>query len=216
MGNMRCNGTPRGGAGPILLLLVLCAWFLTGCAAISAEIRQVVENSQDRMAQEQSIYTVRLARWTDDVPDGTLLQLDVAHDYQVTLVGNGKTELLGKLQQQLPDAPVRTILLDTGADRFIVGWIDETVEGDLITVGLGRGQTAKLWQIGASSRMFFIPILESEQQKWEQLSYIYASSRESIRRGLAGGEFNPAFLIEYAPPFNLEPLFQHVNVDWTP
>jgi hypothetical protein len=64
--------------------------------------------------------------------------------------------------------------------------------------------------------MFFIPILAAEQSQWSQLAYIYATTEESARAGVASDDFNPVFWVEYAPPLDLEPLFQQVTVDLEP
>ena len=204
-----------------MVLLTTVALALTGCSAFSETVQKTLEIRSDRSAQASGIYTVRLDRWTDDVPEGTLLQIDADNEYQVYLTQGDTKKLLGKLEQQLPDTPLTSMFIDTGTDRFIVGWIDESVQGHLRTVRVRRDvadseplpvdDAAKSWGVDGGSRIFFIPIFSEEIQKWEQISGVRVSTEESIRALMDNGDFNPAFRQDYDPPIDVVPLLQRVT-----
>lgn len=211
----------------LLVLLLFCLLLSSGCAAVSQEMQFMLENTQDRAAQRDGIHTVRLGRWTDDVPDGTLLQIDVLDDYQVYLTSGDDRQPLGKLTQQFPDTPITSMFIDTGKDRFVVGWIDESVQGHLSDFTLGRyvadsehrpvNNSSKAWGIDGGSRMFFSPIFRygpyrDEIQKWERISYIRVDTRESLRAFMNGEESPLELHRDYDPPIDIVPLLQHVTV----
>ncbi len=205
-----------------MILLAAIALTTTGCNALSEAVQKSLENRSDRAAQSQGIHSVRLDRWTDDVPEGTLLQIDTGEDYQVYLREGDQKKLLGTLKQQLPDTPTTSMIIDTGSDRFVVGWIDESVQGHLTVFSLVRNVAdteplpvddgAKDWRIDSGSRMFFIPIFQEDMGKWEQISGVHISTEESTTALLNGGGYNPAFRQDYDPPIDIVPLLQHVTL----
>lgn len=207
-----------------VLLFFAVAALLAGCADLGHQLRYAAEDVIDMQAEPSGIYTLRLGRWTTDVPADTKLAVDARHGYQVQLV-TGDTRLdLGKLQQQLPDTPAKTMFLDTGSRRFILGWVDDEVEGTLRTVLVSRaiGENEQRPVNGATlmaaittlngSRLFFVPILTWEDlPRWETLDELVIYTYESRKTEHATGH-RWAAQKEFVPPLDTKPLYQRIEL----
>lgn len=192
-----------------IVVWILLALVVTGCSVLNETVQSELENRADRAAQSKGIHTVRLDRWTDDVPKGTTLRIDTSNNYEVYLITGNKEWQLGKLYKQFVDTPLISMFLDTGKDRFIIGWVEETVPDDIATVTLGRyvaeseprpvSGTLKTWRADKDSRMFFIPIYEPEVSDWESITYIFVDTEASLRAHSQNKNTPSAFQKEYNP-----------------
>lgn len=219
---MRQARTPTWQA--VLLLFVVTS-VLAGCADLGHQLRYAAEDFIDMQAEPSGIYTVRMGRWTTDVSADTRLEVDARHDYQVQLV-TGDTRLdLGKLQQQLPDTPVKTMFLDTGTTRFILGWVDDEVEGtlryilitcaisddELLPIDEGTTIAAAITPVNGS-RFFVVPLIDvHDLTRWADLKVIGIYTSESAEAEKATGH-RWAVRKEYLPPLATKPLYQRIEL----
>jgi len=204
------------------LLGLLIVPLLAGCNNPEQNLRFLAEDSVDLATSRSGIINVRLGRWTDDVPDDTLLQVDANNHLQVYLITGDQRSVLGSLEQQLPDTPAKTMFLNTGTARFILGWVDESVDGDLkhvlIARALGNEEqrpvsgSSLTGVTGVYDRLFFIPIFRPEEAVlWRALRAFEVFTSESIAsRNLTGHRW--AVQKSYVPPFGIESYFQRIEV----
>ena len=81
-------------------------------------------------------WTLTLSYWTLDVPKGTTLkvlsvQMPVGTVERRAIVVHDKVQVyLGPLRQQFPGAPIHSVMFTTGADRFILGRVDDSINGE--------------------------------------------------------------------------------------
>ncbi len=209
---------PRHSWLSLALSLALCfavTAILTGCSTVSVYVKEAWEDRVDRGAQEQGIYSLRLSRWTDDVPEDALLRIDTNSNLSVKLIYSDVELDHGRLEPQFADAPVMAMYIDTGEDSFIVGWVDDTVKGDVATVTFGRyvadsehrpvSGSLKTWQTDEGSRLFMIPIFGSERQLWQTIEEIYINTDASLAAFAQNRHALPAFELHYTLFTTLEP-----------
>lgn len=207
-----------------LMSILMTALMLSGCANVSSTTRQVMEDRSDHALWAQGIYTVRLDRWTKDVPDRTRLQIDINDGGKVYLVTGERRQYLGRLERQLPDTPLTTLFVDTGKDRFVIGWVDDAVEGSLDSISLRRhvGETEPrpvsyadtIWAFDKGSRLFIIPTWSFQRERWKHIEYVDIYTWESRPGGpLAPGERRPVFSHRFTPPIDTEPFYVRVSAE---
>ena len=183
-------------------LLMLVA-VLSACSAL----QQTIEDLTDQISSSQGTVVIRLSRWTDDVPQGTLLQIDRS-SHEVYIAAGESKQLLGNLEYQLPDAPVKTMFFDTGTTKFIIGFVDESVAGHLTGTLIGRYAPpdehrpvdggSKLNAMEDGSRTFFIPIFPNEVDRWQKLDGVYIFTDEASNAESRTGH-RWAFKKDYRP-----------------
>ncbi|MFN8467712.1 MAG: hypothetical protein U0X20_19285 [Caldilineaceae bacterium] len=184
---------------------------LSGCGA-ARTVQQVVEDVEDAFTGTRGAYTVRLDRWLESIPPASQLRVARDEDDSVYLVTEHGEQLLGKLTYQMPDTPIKTMFLDIGTDKLVLGRVDDTLPGrvDSVTIDdysppeaeFPMKLPAKTIVVDANGYYFFFPIYENEWPAWQRLGYLYISTHESLQRALEG-ETKLPFKKVYAPYFDI-------------
>lgn len=161
-----------------------------------------------------------LSDWTDDVPDGMLLSL---FSGVMSASCNGKEEIyafvtagdqqtfLGALGRHFGnDFPVRTLLLDTGKDRFVAGYVDPGVElrtsDSLLYFRMDRlASDTERWMKAVKeseikARTFLVPIFDDEITQWISVTFVGVQTRGTLKRGVESDESYYADERVFYPP----------------
>jgi len=178
-------------------------------------------------------WTLTLSYWTLDVPKGTTLKvfsvqlLDGTVERRAIVVHDKVQVYLGPLRQQFPYAPIRSVMFTTGADRFILGRVDDSIGGnpeffsiDRITgvrrfddIGEGKAVfinngTIPFTSIPANrDNVLFIPIYgaESDSDLWNLIVEISVDTDRSVGT-------TSAFRRRYDPPLDISQSFISVKL----
>lgn len=185
---------------------------LSGCASSLPYAQREFEIFfTESVAVRRGVFTIPLDRWTDDAPTGALLHIDLDEPHAVSAEYRGQKEDLGILQYQFPNTPVKTIVIDTGADRLLVGWIDYTIDGFLDTIRIGRRDDGSVGSLGRSyrtnpkTRTFTLPIYDEQLSSWADITSITISTLESLESRYAEPPLKDVSWVlrkEYNPPID--------------
>lgn len=157
------------------MLVLLLSLLLTGCVPLGAYVRDAKTQILEANALKTSRYQISLAQWTEDVAEDAILEFELQSPHRVWLRSGGQELELGMLEYQIPDAPVKTMVLDTGEDYLIVGWVDDSIEGYLDSVTIDRprsnftGPCCKHYLTDRRLRAITLPIYDEELPWWYQI-----------------------------------------------
>ena len=159
-----------------------------------------------------------LSRWIALLPEGSVLTLfgnvkDGSREPQIKAILNVNQQQLplGSLEAKFYNSPLQVLLLDIYNTYFIVGRVDDSVEGNLVSVSMrreeGYGETDKSVKTSViKNRIFFIPISVDEREQWDSITWIGIKTVESSMDNLKSGYIWES---EFYLPIQLE--FSHIE-----
>lgn len=159
----------------------------------------------------KGVYSTPLSPLFDGIPKDISLRMELKDPHRVWIEQNGTRTELGNLTYQFPDAPVKTMILSIKDDYFLVGWIDQSVEGALDRIVFhssgksDRWPKSKAFAANRQMRIFHLPIYSEDG--WEGIKYISIGTIEAL---VARDSDRQAplyeFEIEYNPPIPWEEI----------
>lgn len=209
----------------------LLAWLTCACGQCGADSSIPPEGLVDaRPRSARVLWTADPSQWSSQVPAGSRLRV-----YQVELT-NGQIErrvlfqasrqpaqYLGALTHQLGQAPVETMLIEIGADRFIVGRVDETISGQLAFVDMERVEPHRPDWMKATksstvkSRVFILPIFADQTEQWNQLARVAIKTRESLAQGVKNPALGgSAWEVVFEPPLDISTFWVSASLNVNP
>ena len=175
-------------------------WFLRGLLAIfalncSACAGTTVPDTVKETMKSDDVTVLRRMRLKDLIRgyDSSLVLVVVEGTSDDGLrehgayLARGRREVypLGPLRPMLDGAPVELLFFQIGDDRFAVVWVDESIEGQLETVTLGRPEmlatddSMRVLRVGAvDHRVAVLPFFSDEIDLWDQINLLLIGTRQ--------------------------------------
>jgi len=168
----------------------------------------------------------RLADWAAGVPptayftvfEGRLTESD-ASEMRVFLSGSQSAQYIGALSNQLQLPGVKTLFIDLGGQRCIIGWVSPATQGKLLYFHLERPEAdRKRWmeaekESSIEKNMFIIPIQASDRPElWNFVSMSAVQTKESLQRGYdAKGSY---YQVEttYSSPLDVSSFYIPISI----
>jgi hypothetical protein len=155
-------------------------------------------------------------------------ELRAIYEYSVPKIRIPKQQYLGLVTYQFGDAPFRTIMLEFGNNRLLIGFVDRSLEEQPIIVTFSRfeqdeflGSEGKGSVVDKTEWAFSIPIFKDERESWRYIESIDIITKESKTRSDEAedqGEFDEAsrllhyWLKTYSPPVDIGSLFVEISI----
>lgn len=198
-----------------LILLPSLLFYVMSLMACTAN-RLPVELTEDTNTEIDQLRTVRLDNLLEGMNDPISLtvaerKFDAALSERVAWlnIGNEEPVMIGKLRPLLPDSAVELAFVDLAESRFIVVWVDDSIDGALETVTLGRpiqlpedDGLRVLRSAAIDNRVAVVPIFSDEIELWSEVEVLLVD-----KRGLGF-----ALEKEFDPPIRIDHLFQEFDM----
>ncbi|MBS1248922.1 MAG: hypothetical protein MAG431_00492 [Chloroflexi bacterium] len=157
--------------------------------AIYHEEHEQYKRSKDRRHDPGSpsvriLWQEDLSKWIALLPEGSVLTLFESAkaearnaEIRVILTINQQQQSLGRLEYYFPDAPLRTILLEKYNTRFIIGRVEDSIDGNLVSISMqpeeGFDPSEKAIKTSViKDRVFIIVIPWEEYKLWKSVAWI--------------------------------------------
>lgn len=212
----------------VLLILALsaglfaCSFFSNlGQPKIPANAQTGLEPGTARI-----LGNLRLADWAEGISDKVYLTI-----FEGRLVGSDSTEIrvfwndgksdgyVGALTEQLQLKGVKTLFIDFGSQRCVVGWVSPAISGKLLYFRLERPEPdTTRWMEGVkestiNENLFIVPIRASNQPElWNELVLAAVQTKESLQRGYDGkGSYFEAEKA-FSPPLDVSSFYVSISI----
>lgn len=183
-------------SGYVIVLLLVVAGCAAGCFLAEGPLND-------------NVHSIEISRWTDSLPDGTHVEVELKEPHTVVLKRGGTSVNLGTLERQFPNTPLKTMLIDTGNDLILVGYVDESVTEplDSVHVSVPNPDHAPIpeTKVGkVNERVFFLVIYShlEERPYWNSIKQVivYPDDTEA-------STYEIASKTEYDPPLDIQHLW---------
>ncbi len=177
---------------------------------------------------EESIKMIghfQLSDWASDISNEAYFSIFSGEvidtketEMRVYYSDNEKREFLGALTDQLGIEEIKTIFLDLGKERCVMGWTSSEIPGKRKAIVFGgyEPDPRKWLQVQLKSTierdMFIIPIKEDTTSRFDFLSRVGIETKESFKRGLQSKYSYYEVEKKFEPALDVSEFYYHLEI----
>jgi len=210
-------------------ILVVLASGLVACSFFGGFGQPVIPASAQvgiKLGSAKILGYFQLNDWVEGVSSTANLTIFEArltetdeNEIRVFLNDGQSTQYVGALSDQLQLPGVKTLFIDFGSQRCIIGWVSPEIQGKLLYFHIERPEADKpRWMEAVKEstiekNLFIVPIKASDQPDlWDFVAMAAVQTEESLQRGFDGkGSF---YQVEnsYSPPLDVSGFYIPISI----
>ena len=210
----------------LIILMVLVSGILA-CSFLGGGRSDIPEVALQGIASKsvKILGNFNLSDWAQGVPSSSYFTI-----FEGQLSGTGEQEIrvfyddgnrstyIGALSAQFGIPELKTIFIDLGRERCIIGWASPAINGKLLNVHFERFEADRsLWmnaqkESSIEKNLFIVPITGEDIVLWNSITMAAVQTRESLQRGFDGNGSYYEVEKMFDPPFDISAYYQSISV----
>lgn len=210
-------------------ILVTLALSLFACSTLgNLGQPEIPDNAQIGLepGTKKIVGHLQLSDWAEGVSETAYLTVFEGRlaetgesDIRVFFHDDQSARYIGALSDQLQLPGVKTLFINFGSQRCIIGWVSPDTEGQLLFFHIERPEADRTRWMEAveestiEKNVFLVPITASDQPElWDFVVMAAVETRESLSRGFEGEGSYYQIETAYSPPLDVSGLYLPISI----